>query len=116
MTADARLLSALGRWLERLEQGGEHARVCGGRRRRRRCQDDRPLSYGPLSSDRRSYSDRGRAQRSAAPGLTPDGEGGGDGEGGTSPRPESLGRGWRPRVRPAQRASCGETMTNGGMD
>src|ERR1035441_8801870 len=81
MTADARLLSALGRWPERLEQGGEHARVRGGRRRRRRCQDDRPLSYGPLSSDRRSYSDRGRAQRSAAPGLTPDGEGGGAGEG-----------------------------------
>jgi hypothetical protein len=52
----------------------------------------------------------------AAPGLTPDGEGGGDREGGASPDRNLSEVRWRPRVRPAQRASCGETMTNGGMD
>jgi hypothetical protein len=54
MTADARLLSALGRCLERLEKGGRARPGLRGGADGGAVRDDPPLSYGPLSSDRRS--------------------------------------------------------------
>jgi hypothetical protein len=71
-----------------------------------------PSAWGRVTTSARLSFDR---RSTAAPGLTPDGEGGG-GEGG-APADRNLSEvRWRPRVRPAQRASCGETMINGGMD
>ena len=135
MTADARLLSALGRWLKRPEQGGEQARVCGGRRRRR-CQDRsatvipaaviRPWLYNHLFDGERSGPERssGRSEQDASRDNTDGRRGGREGIAvGRTPGARPPGRRRRVARRrvglgmcPGRVASCSQTTIEGRVD